>query len=71
MADPKIPATVLAILSVGGMITAVIGSTLLATNYAGIWAGVTIGGLTVTITSTTALYIVGQVIESNSGQDQR
>jgi hypothetical protein len=51
----------LAVLAVGGGIAGVAGVSLLATEYAGVWAGVAVAGFAVTIVATAGLYAVGTV----------
>jgi hypothetical protein len=63
MVDTQTQATVLAGLAGVGAMAFVVGSALLATQYFGVWAGVTVGGLAVTIVAVAALFVVGTAVE--------
>jgi len=72
MVDTQTQATVLAGLTGVGAITFVVGSALLATQYFGVWAGVTVGGLAVTVVAAVALYVVGTVVDqARDGRQER
>lgn len=65
MPDTKTLATALAAVAVTGTIAAVVGSAVFATKHAGLWAGITVGGLSVTVVAATTLYAVGVAGENN------
>jgi hypothetical protein len=72
MVDTQTQATVLAGLAGVGAMAFVVGSALLATQYFGVWAGVTVGGLAVTVVAAVALYVVGTVVDqARDGRQER
>jgi hypothetical protein len=72
MVDTQTQATVLAGLAGVGAMAFVVGSALLATQYFGVWAGVTVGGLAVTAVAAVALYVVGTVVDqARDGRQER
>ena len=72
MVDAQTQATVLAAITAVGAGTFVVGSALLANQYFGVWAGVTVGGLAVTAVAAVALYVVGTVVDqARDGRQER
>lgn len=68
MADTQTHATVLAGVAAVGAVAFVIGAALLATEYGGVWAGVTVGGLAVAAVGAIGLYAIGTVEEQEREQ---
>lgn len=68
MPDTQTHATVLAGVAGIGAVAFVVGSALLAAQYGGIWAGVTVGGLAVAGVGSIGLYAIGTVEEQTREQ---
>lgn len=71
MPDTQTQATALAGLAGIGAVAFVVGSIALATQYGGVWAGLTVGGITVTTVGAIGLFAVGTVDKQTREQTGR